>query len=98
MSCRLWPSVCSFQPAILQAAAEATAACLVENKHKVLWVPRADSETNGAWVSADQACLLPSVTGPEALASNRVVNVGRRAGLQISNAPQHVLQACLVHP
>ena len=77
-------------------AAEATAACLIENKHKVLWVPGHDGDTHGAWVSAEQAWLLPSVLKPDAVASNCVINVGRRAGLRITDAPQHVLKACFV--
>ena len=92
---RLWPSLRAFQPAILQAAAEATVACLVEDKQKVLWVPGQRGQ-RGAWVSADQACLLPAATAE--VPSSCVINAGRRAGLYITNAPEHIIQArtCLL--
>ncbi len=67
----------------------ATAACLIRNKSRVLWVPEHEgaSDTAGSWLSANQACLLPHGSD---MPNQCVINVGRRAGLNITDAPDHV--------
>jgi len=65
----------------------------VRGKSKVLWVPKHDfdSEAAGGWFSSQEVCLLPP---PAAGVSPLIINVGRRAGLKITDAPQNVTKVC----
>jgi len=72
---------------------------LLCNNSKVLWIPKADfipgvsswasyTISSGKWVSIKEACFLSSSHG----AFKMVVNVARRAGLNIPDSPSHILQ------
>ena len=91
--CRKWPTAHSFQPKLLDSVTSATVDQLVASDCKVLWAPAADTSDasgNGKWVTPSEACLVqPS----DQKASSVIINVARRAGLQIPDVPSHVYKA-----
>ena len=100
MSCRLWPTAHSFQPAILDSVTTAVVEYLTSSQCKVFWIPKADSQptdsslcsgSNGEWVSLGEACFLPTEGAPV----KGVVKVARRAGLNIPEVPDHILKVSL---
>ncbi len=59
----------------------------------MLRVPKHDSDSHaaGGWFSPQEVCLLPPAA---AGVSPLIINVGRRAGLKITDAPQNVTKVC----
>lgn len=84
---RLWPPAFNFDPKELAPVAAATISCLVKNNSKVLWVPSEREGSRGQWFSASEACYL-GATKPNA----KLLEVGRRAGLLIPDAPATMCQ------
>ncbi len=87
------------QPKLLASAAAATVGFMMTSDSKILWVPKSDRNPNatGKWVPASEACFLPKKMKASEEALSCIVSVGRRAGLQIPEMPDHVSKVILVY-
>ena len=83
------------QPKLLEAAAPAVVGCILASNCKVFWLPKHDSKPTsaGSWVSAAEACFLP-ISSPDKI-DMQVINVARRAGLQVPEMPDNVVQVII---
>ena len=100
--CRLWPTAHSFQPKLLDSVTRATVRGLVNNDCKVFWAPacdmsarssiQADLTGGGKWVSGRDACF---VQPGDQKATEVIINVGRRAGLNIPEVPSHIFEVSI---